>query len=584
MPDTKNSDSKVKAPPPKLVQKILLDASAPMQMRCTMLRQLAIDDGDHVEPALAAILEAAAANGAESAFKEKLAEMEAGPLRSGTYLQTTLTAAGRRAKVVLTDGTTLYSPVPDDEVAEQLRCGDTVWLEAQGKAVLFSEAGAPRFGEEARLERTIDDAHAEVTVREHDRHVYRMSADLRDQIAAGEAEPGSAVLICPQRMMAFGAVPEPDGMSHYRFLAPSEIPDVVIERDIGDPPPFLGEVLEDLRYDLLHPGSVGRHGLSQSRMLMLAGVSGGGKTHCIYGLWNALYALMSEVTGAPVDDLPPRVMRFRAAEVLSKWLGDSDKAIDRFFAEALEIADRRFICADGREITLPTMVLLEEADGIARERGDEPVYDRVLTTLLDRLDPSRSELRRRSILFLCTTNVPHLLDAAFLRRAGAEIVRFGRLGRRSFQAVLDKQLGTRRFSTAGFADARAARARAVADLTAWLFAANGADKGQLEVTYVGATTPAIQYRRDLLTPALVARAVEQAARAARRAECRGEADAGLTSERLMRALDAQAAAIADQINPRNAHNYLTLPDDARVGTVRRIAQPAILPIELERAS
>jgi hypothetical protein len=52
----------------------------------------------------------------------------------------------------------------------------------------------------------------------------------------------------------------------------------------------------------------------------------------------------------------------------------------------------------------------------------------------------------------------------------------------------------------------------------------------------------------------------------------------------MRAIDAQVQNIVGQLAPGNCDQYLTLPDAVRVGTVRRLEQPAVLPIELERAS
>ena len=53
---------------------------------------------------------------------------------------------------------------------------------------------------------------------------------------------------------------------------------------------------------------------------------------------------------------------------------------------------------------------------------------------------------------------------------------------------------------------------------------------------------------------------------------------------LMRAIDAQVRAIVDQLSPGNCEQYLDLPDAVRVGTLRRIAQSPVLPIQLERAS
>ena len=67
----------------------------------------------------------------------------------------------------------------------------------------------------------------------------------------------------------------------------------------------------------------------------------------------------------------------------------------------------------------------------------------------------------------------------------------------------------------------AAERRLLRDATDWLFSANGHDRGQVELTFVGASTPVVKHRRDFLTGAMVDRAVQQAAHDARRAERRG---------------------------------------------------------------
>ncbi len=75
-----------------------------------------------------------------------------------------------------------------------------------------------------------------------------------------------------------------------------------------------------------------------------------------------------------------------------------------------------------------------------------------------------------------SSNVPQLLDPAFVRRAGGRIERFGRLRRSAFIAVLRKHLERRPFAQADFEDEAAAREQAVHDLTAWLFSPNGLSK------------------------------------------------------------------------------------------------------------
>jgi hypothetical protein len=65
-------------------------------------------------------------------------------------------------------------------------------------------------------------------------------------------------------------------------------------------------------------------------------------------------------------------------------------------------------------------------------------------------------------------------------------------------------------------------------------------------------------------------------------ESNGSEQPGLSLEILIKAFDRQFRNVADQINEHNARHYLEVPDGVRVATVRRIPQPAILPIELER--
>ena len=123
----------------------------------------------------------------------------------------------------------------------------------------------------------------------------------------------------------------------------------------------------------------------------------------------------------------------------------------------------------------------------------------------------------------------------------------------------------------------------VQEMTAWLFSPNGADRGLVELTFAGSTTPVLRYRRDLLTGALVDRAVQEAARAALRDGLRTGERGGITLELLARAFDNQLRAIGDQLTEMNARQYVDLPDGVRVATLRRVPQPAWLPHELQRS-
>ena len=293
---------------------------------------------------------------------------------------------------------------------------------------------------------------------------------------------------------------------------------------------------------------------------------------------------MSEHTGAPVEALPPRVMRLRAAEFLSKWLGDSDKNLARFFDEMEQLADEEFVTDDGRCFRLPVLVILEEADGVARGRGDEPVHDRILTTMLQRLDATHACVSDRLILFVATTNVAHLVDPAFLRRVGGAVVRFGRLTRREFMAVLDKQLVGRPLACDPGEAEPEARRRLVAEVSSWVHGPVHARQPLVELTFAGSTSRVAKSVADFLTAAHVELAVQRAAEAGCLREAADNAPATLDRATLLGAIEEAARATVDQLTEANTHQYLDLPDGVRVASVHRPAPRAVQPYEIERVA
>jgi ATP-dependent 26S proteasome regulatory subunit len=583
----------------KTVETMLTDPTIPKKMRLEMIRQVAGKRGDAEDHVLGYVLEAASVGNAGQQYVEKtkelaerIKELSQGPMRCAVFYRFASGGGdeagdlGRRAEVILPDGGTAFCAVPNDAVAGSLQCGDTVWLDAQGTAVLHRQSEPDRLGEEARLERRVGPDAVEVSVGEIGRYVFRTTHPLKQQLDDGEVSAGAILVVCLRRMIAWRALPPAEGEGHLRYLAVRPPPDVRVGRDVGAPPAFIEKIADHVERELTRPDLGERFRLRRSRMLLASGVAGSGKSHAIKALWRRLYEVMSEVTGAPIEELPARVFTLKVAEVLSKWLGDSDKNIARFFDEVAGLAGERFVAPDGSEWELPVLVVCEEIDALARQRGEDSVHDRIQTTLLEKLDPAQALFRDRLVIVVCTTNIPSALDVAFVRRAGGTIAHFGRLGRFAFRAVLGKQLQGRPFAAAEGLDVAEdeARRQAISDLTGWLFARNGADPGQVEITYVGQPNAVVMHRRDFLTAGLVDRAVQQAAGDACNDEWTADEPAWLDTRRLMTAIDEQVRAIVDQLTPGNCDQYLTLPDATRVATVRRIEQPVALPEALERAS
>jgi len=571
------------------VLQLLADQSLPVEHRSMLLRTLIVDPDADGSAAVHALLESHTRSNGESLFNDKvkqvdelLQQMQSGPMRNATFID--LVKVGSvsppQAFVVLDDGAFAYTSVPDEALSKDLRRGDRVILEGKGRALLSKAPHYLNVGDEAQFERRIDEKHVEVSLGQ-ERHVFVTSQKLSDQLDAGKVEPGTTLVVSSRQFFADHALPPQDSLAHYRFLVKQAPPEVQVERDIGSPPAFIEELTELIRLEMTTPDLRRRYRLRRCAMKLLSGVSGSGKTLAIHALWRKMYEVMSEVTGAPIAELPFRVFKLRLGQVLSMWFGESDKNIDRFFQEIEQLAEEKFT-VNGREYLLPVLVIMEEVDGVARARGDDGIYDRVLSSLLQRLDSTREELRNKIIVFIGTTNEPGAVDRAFFRRLGATVESFGNLKKRGFVTVLEKHLDGLPFASSNGCTPKEIQRRMINELTAWLYSPNGSDKGLIELVYAGSATADIRYRRDLLTGSLVDRAVQQAAASAVNLESNGSEQPGLNVEILMKAFDRQFRNVADQINEHNARHYLEVPDGVRVATVRRIPQPAILPIELER--
>ena len=91
----------------------------------------------------------------------------------------------------------------------------------------------------------------------------------------------------------------------------------------------------------------------------------------------------------------------RGPELLSKWVGESERGIERFFEE------------QGRQ--LPCVVFFDEIDSVNPVRGmggDSMVTERVVSQLLTELDGIQS---LSGVVVLAATNRADIIDTALLR-------------------------------------------------------------------------------------------------------------------------------------------------------------------------
>jgi transitional endoplasmic reticulum ATPase len=156
--------------------------------------------------------------------------------------------------------------------------------------------------------------------------------------------------------------------------------------DVGDMAEVKEVLTESVLWPLTYPDTFARLGVQPPRGVLLYGPPGCGKTY-----------LVKAIAGTGQAN----VLSVKGAELLSKWVGESERAVRELFRRAREAA--------------PTLVFLDEVDALAPVRGqasDGGTTDRVVAALLTELDGVET---LRNVVVIGATNRPDLVDPALLR-------------------------------------------------------------------------------------------------------------------------------------------------------------------------
>jgi transitional endoplasmic reticulum ATPase len=204
------------------------------------------------------------------------------------------------------------------------------------------------------------------------------SASRRDAEATVTAEDFSAALKVVRASTASSAI-EPGGLT----LDAVKGVDSVKE-----------ELVESVLWPLSYPDTFERLGVAPPRGILLYGPPGCGKTYLVKAL---------------AGEGKANVFSIKGAELLSKYVGESEAAVRDVFRRAREAS--------------PSIIFLDEVDSLAPPRGKDNngTTDRVVASLLTELDGVEG---LRGVVVIGATNRPDLVDPALTRP--------GRLGRMVF--------------------------------------------------------------------------------------------------------------------------------------------------------
>lgn len=177
-----------------------------------------------------------------------------------------------------------------------------------------------------------------------------------------------------------------------RGIRPSALREIAIDvprvlwSDIGGQHMIKQQLKEAVEWPLKHPEAFVRMGIRPPKGVLLYGPPGCSKTLTAKAL---------------ATESSMNFIAIKGPELFSKWVGESEKAVQSIFRKARAAA--------------PTVVFFDEIDAIASQRGGDggsQVADRVLSQLLTELDGIEP---LKQVLVVAATNRPDLIDSALMR-------------------------------------------------------------------------------------------------------------------------------------------------------------------------
>jgi len=184
-----------------------------------------------------------------------------------------------------------------------------------------------------------------------------------------------------------------DFMEALKDVQPSALREVYVEvpevrwDDIGDLEEVKQQLKETVEWPLKYPDLFERLGVTPSKGVLLFGPPGTGKT--------MLAKAVATESGC-------NFIGVRGPEIMSKWVGESERAIRSIFQKARQ--------------TAPCIIFLDELDAIAARRGyrvgESGVTERIVNQLLSEMD---GIVVLKNVVIIGATNRLDILDPALLR-------------------------------------------------------------------------------------------------------------------------------------------------------------------------
>ena len=196
----------------------------------------------------------------------------------------------------------------------------------------------------------------------------------------------------PQEIMDSLVVTRADFDAAFKNIEPSAMREVFVEvahvrwDDIGGLEAAKQELIEAVEWPMKYPEMFEAVNTTPPKGILLFGPPGTGKTM---------------LAKAVASESEANFISIKGPELLSKYVGESEKAVRDTFRKAKQAA--------------PTVIFFDEIDSMAPERGsstDVHVTERVVSQILTEID-GVEELK--DVVVIAATNRPDIIDPALLR-------------------------------------------------------------------------------------------------------------------------------------------------------------------------
>lgn len=187
-------------------------------------------------------------------------------------------------------------------------------------------------------------------------------------------------------------VTQTDFQNALTMVEPSALREVFVEKpdvtwdQIGGLDNAIRQLKEAIEWPIKYPEVFTAAGVEPPKGILLFGPPGTGKT------------LLAK---AVATESETNFISIKGPEMLSKWVGESEKAIREIFRKARQSA--------------PCIIFMDEVDSITPRRGgsgDNNVTERVVSQLLTEID---GLAKLKNVVVIMATNRPDIIDPAILR-------------------------------------------------------------------------------------------------------------------------------------------------------------------------